>query len=108
MITAAADAGVPFAWAAADGLRPRRQAAGGLREGQEGVRGRGPGQLHRQAPVRAHGGGVRGGPADPGRGVGDPLVRGRLQGPPRLRLGPGRDRLAAAPSADPPQPVRPR
>ena len=39
----------------------------------------------------------------PRHGVGDPLVRARLQGPPRLRLGLGRDRFPAALDADPPQ-----
>jgi hypothetical protein len=44
----------------------------------------------------------RGGPADPEGGVGDPLVRARLQGPPPARLGVGGDRLPAALGADPP------
>ena len=37
----------------------------------------------------------------------DPLVRTRLQGPPRLRLGLGRDIYPAALDPDQPQPLRP-
>jgi hypothetical protein len=88
-------------------VRSQFQAAGSLREEQQGVRARGPGQLRRHLAVRAQGDRGRGVPADPGQRVGDPLVRARLLGPPRLRLGVGRDRLAAAPGADPPQPIRP-
>ncbi len=64
------------------GLRPQRQAARSLREGREGLRRRGPGQLRRHAALRAEDHRGRGGPAGAGRGVGDPLVRARLQGPP--------------------------
>ena len=46
-------------------VRPQHQAAGSLREGREGVRARGPGELPGQAPVRAQGGRVRAGPAGP-------------------------------------------
>ena len=109
MITAAAGAGVPFAWVAADEVYGRSsKLRRSLREGREGVRARGPGELHRHPAVRAEDDRGRRGPAGAGHGVGDPLVRARLQGPPRLRLGLGRDRLAAALGADPPQPVRPR
>ena len=108
MITGAAGTGIPFAWVAADEvLRPQLEAAAGMRGGREGVRARGPGELHGHAAVRAQGDGRRGGGDGAGCGVGDPLVRARLQGPPRLRLGVGRHCLAAALAADPPQPVRP-
>ena len=89
------------------GVRPQLEAAAGVRGGREGVRAGGPGELHRHPPVRAQGDGCRGGRDGAADGVGDPLVRARLQGPPRLRLGLGRHRLAAALAADPPQPVRP-
>ena len=71
-----------------------------MRGGREGVRARGPGELHGHAAVRAQGDGRRGGGDGAGCGVGDPLVRARLQGPPRLRLGVGRHCLAAALAAD--------
>ena len=87
------------------GVRPQLQAAGSMREGREGIRVRGPGQLHRHPALRPEDDRGRGGPADPGCGVGDPLVRARLQGPPRLRLGLGRDILPAALDPDPPQPL---
>ena len=108
MLTSAASAGVPFAWAAADEVYGRSSK---LREAcekdNEGLCGRGPGQLHRHAALRAQDDRRRGGPADTEGGVGDPLVRARLQGPPRLCVGLGRHRLAAALGADPPQPDRP-
>ena len=45
---------------------------------------------------------------DAGHGMGDPLVRPRLQGPSRLPVGVDRHRLAAALGAEPPQPGQPR
>ena len=108
MITGAAGAGVPFAWVAADEVYGRSSK---LREACEKA-GKGyvlavPVNFTVTLPVRAQDDRGRRGPADPGHRVGDPLVRARLQGPPRLRVGLGRHRLAAALGADPPQPVRP-
>ena len=87
------------------GVRPQLEAAPGLRGGREGGRAGGPGELHRHPAVRPQGDGCRGGRHGAGHSLGDPLVRARLQGPPRLRLGLGRHRLAAALGAHPPQPV---
>ena len=108
MITGAAGAGVPFAWVAGDEVYGRSsKLRRSVREGPEGVRARGPGELHRHPALRPEDDRGCRGPAGAAHGVGDPLVRARLQGPPRLRLGLGRDILAAALDADPPQPLRP-
>ena len=106
MLTSAANAGVPFAWAAADEVYGRSSK---LREACEKA---GKGYVlavpvnfqvrlpsGRKAAVSAVAAMV------PATAWG--LVRARLQGPPRLRLGLGRHVLAAALGADPPQPVRP-
>ena len=109
MVTAAARARVLFSWVAGDEVCGR---SGRLRQacekGRQGVRARGPGELRRQASLRPQGGRVLRRRDGAGRGVGDPLVRARLQGPPGLPVGVGRDRLAAALAAGPPQPRRPR
>ena len=47
MIAGVAAAGVPFAWVAGDEVYGRSQATGSVREGREGIRVRGPGELHR-------------------------------------------------------------
>jgi hypothetical protein len=78
MLTGAAAGGVPFAWAAADEVYGR---SAKLREGREGICRRGAGDLPGHAPVRAEAHRIRRGPVDSGRGMGDPLVRARLQGP---------------------------
>ena len=107
MITAAARARVPFCWVGRRGLRPQRQAAAGLREGWQGVRARGAGELPGQASLRPQGGRVRHRRDGAGCRVGDPLVRAGLQGPAGLPVGVGRHRLAAALAAGPPPPRRP-
>ena len=108
MITAAAGTGIPFAWVAADEVYGRSSR---LRQACEEA-GKGyvlavpvnfavtlpSGRKATAAAVAA---------MTPADRVGDPLVRARLQGPPRLRVGLGRHRLAAALAADPPQRVRP-
>jgi SRSO17 transposase len=109
MITGAASAGIPFAWVAADEVHGRSSK---LRKACEEA-GKGyvlavPVNFTVTHPaVRAQDDRRRRRRDGAGCGVGDPLVRARLQGPPRLRVGLGRHRLAAALGADPPQPVRP-
>ncbi len=108
MVAGAVSAAVPFGWAAGDEVYGRSSKL------RQALRGAGKGYVFAvpvnfKAALPSGAAGHRGvaGPADPRERVGDPLVRARLQGPPRLRLGLGRDLLAAALGADPPQPVRP-
>ena len=108
MITAAAPAGVPFCSVAGDEVCGR---SGRLRRACERA-GKGyvlavPVNFPGQACLRPQGGRAGHRRDGAGRGMGDPLVRARLQGPPGLRLGVGRDRLAAALAAGPPPPRRP-
>ena len=108
MVTAAARAGVPFVGGRRRGLRPQRQAAAGLREGRQGYVLAVPVNFAVRLPSGRKAAVAAVAATGAGRGVGDPLVRARLQGPPGLRLGVGRHRLAAALDAGPPQPRRPR
>jgi len=82
-------------------------AAAALREDCEkdtkGVRARRSGQFHRHAALRARDDGTALSRLIPRGGVRDPLVRARLQGSLRLRLGVGCHRLGVMLGADTPQ-----
>ena len=108
MITGAAGGGVPFAWAAADevyGRGPKLREA--CEKGKKGYVLAVPVNFQvrlpsgRKAAVSAMTQLIS-------AAAGDPLVRARVQGPPRLHVSLGRHRFPAALGAHPPQPGRPR
>ncbi|HEY6313862.1 MAG TPA: transposase [Streptosporangiaceae bacterium] len=109
MLTAAAAAGVPFAWVAADEVYGRgRKLREACEKDNKGYVFTVPVNFTVTLPSGRKTTVSRPAPDDPGRGVGDPLVRAGVQGPPRLRVGLGRHRLAPALDADPAQHRRPR
>ncbi len=87
MITGAIGAGARFGWAAAGEVYGRSSK---LRAGRQGLRARRAARLQGRAPsAPRQGAGGRRGPAGARRRVADPLVRARVQGPPRLPSGCG-------------------
>jgi len=110
MVTNAIGADVPFGFVAGDEVygrssRPRAACEKGWK-GLEGICVRDPGELQGHPSLRAEGGRRFPGPGGARPVLGNPLLRAGLQGPPRLRPGPGGDGLAAALGADPPQHLR--
>ena len=96
MITGAARHPDPFAWVAANEVYGRSWKLRRAEEAGKGYVLAVPVNFTVTLPVRAQGDGCRGG-RDGADGVRDPRSCGaRLQGPPRLRLGLARHRLAAA------------